>query len=199
MRKTPDTFLIVSIEASCWEKPLDQPIGQKNEIIEIGAAHLSLTKLTIGNSHNFIIKPSKSTISEFCTRITGLTQARVDKGMSFAEACVLLTKKLNSINMPFITYGEFDKKIFKWQCDDMKIQYPFPSHWDFSQTFAKMMGLEHEVSLPVAMKLMGLEFEGMRHKGRDEAYNIARLMAETFKRIRGNNEKQHTKEAKNKN
>lgn len=97
--------------------------------------------------------------------------------------------------MPFITYGEFDKKIFKMQCDDMKIQYPFSSHWDFSQTFAKMMGLEHEVSLPVAMKLVDLEFEGMRHKGRDEAYNIARLMKETFTRIRGKNGKQDTKEA----
>lgn len=37
--------------------------------------------------HRIIVRPEQSTVSAFCTELTGLTQAEVDAGVSFAEAC----------------------------------------------------------------------------------------------------------------
>jgi inhibitor of KinA sporulation pathway (predicted exonuclease) len=40
-----------------------------------------------------LVKPERSTVSEFCTELTTLTQEQVDQGMSFAEACERLQKR----------------------------------------------------------------------------------------------------------
>ncbi len=114
-------------------------------------------------------------------------QPQVDNGFSFDVACQKLIDA-GCQKLPYATFGDFDRFIFKHQCNQTKVPYPFKvGHWDFSTTFAKMMGLEHEVKLPIAMKLFGMDFIGVRHNSKDEAYNIARLMAATFNRVRGNN------------
>jgi inhibitor of KinA sporulation pathway (predicted exonuclease) len=186
MRQTPDTILVVSLEATCWETPLEQPPKQHNEVIELAWLPLSFQKLTTGNPVSFFVKPPTSKVSEFCTRITGVKQAQVDKGFSLIDACQKLVNA-GSQKLPWASFGDFDRFIFKHQCNTNKVPYPFQiGHWDFATIFAKMMGLEHEVKLPIALKLMGLDFIGERHNSRDEVNNIAALMVETFRRVRGN-------------
>jgi inhibitor of KinA sporulation pathway (predicted exonuclease) len=185
MRKMPDTLLAVSIEATCWERPSDQPPTMKNEIIEIGIVPVSLIEPKMGEPRSILVKPIKSKVSKFCTRITSLTQEQVDTGISFREACEILVKEYNSPNIPWVSWGDFDRKIFVWQCDDFKCPYVFGAgHWDISTTFAKMMGLEHDVGLAIALNLIGLEFEGIRHRGADEAKNTARIMISMFGKLR---------------
>lgn len=186
MKKMPDTLLVVDCEATCWEKPKDQPAGQKNEIIQISMVPLSLRNLTVGEPKSLFVKPSTSKVSRFCTRITSLTQEQVDAGISFKEACEHLVKEFSSKTTPWVSWTDYDCKQFQYQCKEMKVDYPFGAgHWDFSTTFAKMMGLEHDVSLTIALKIVGLEFEGARHSDANEAFNIARVMIETFRRVRG--------------
>jgi len=186
MKKMPDTLLVIDIEATCWEKPKDQPAGQKNEIIEIGIVPISLRKLTIGEPRAFLVKPITSKVSRFCTRLTSLTQAQVDAGISFREACGRMVKEFDSQTIPWVSWGDYDCRQFKYQCDDTKTPWPFGAgHWNFKETYAKMMGLEHDVSLTIALRMMGQDFDGAPHRGADEAYNIAKVMIETFRRVRG--------------
>lgn len=186
MKKVPDTLLVVDVEATCWELPKDQPAGAKNEIIEIGIVPISLADLTIGEPKSILIKPATSKVSRFCTRLTTLTQAQVDAGISFREACKILIDDLDSQKIPWVSWGDYDKKQFQYQCDETKTPYPFGAgHWNFKDTYAKMMGMEHDVSLPIALKVMGLEFTGTRHRGADEALNISKIMIESFRRMRG--------------
>ncbi|SRR5258708_322472 len=186
-KRMPDTILCIDINATCWERPLEQPPGQKNEIIEIGYVPLSIIKLTIGEPKTIIIRPKTSKVSQFCTRITGITQEEVDIGISFKDACQKLIKENDSLKFPYVSYGLYDKKHLEYQCADTKTVYPFSKgmHWNFRDMFARMMGLEHDVSLAIAVKMLGLEFDGVYHRSQFDALNTARVMVECFKRLRG--------------
>lgn len=190
----PATLLVVDIEATCWDQPKDQPAGEKNEIIEIGLVPVSLKTLIIGEPKSILIKPSMSKVSAFCTKITTLTQEQVDAGISFREACKNLIE-LKTQEIPWVSWGDYDRKQFMWQCDNTKTPYPFGAgHWNFKDTFAKMMGLRKDVSLARALAIMKLEHVGVHHRGADDALNIARVMTECFRRIRGNDEQEITDE-----
>lgn len=181
----PNNILAIDIEATCWEKPKDQPAGEQNEIIEIGIVPISLTDLTIGEPVSILVKPKTSKISPFCNKLTTITQEMVDGGVSFREACKSLIDKFDSQNTPWISWGNYDKKQFQWQCQSMKCHYPFGSgHWNMKHMFKMMIGLEKEVGLVEATKTMGFDFEGTHHRGAHDALNIARVMVECYSRIR---------------
>ena len=178
-------FLVASIETTCWREHKEQPAGEKNEIIEIGVVPLALKDLKIGTPTSILIKPSMSRVSKFCTTITSITPELADTGISFKEACEKMRKDIKSKDIPWISWGAFDPKMLHWQCSDLKVEYPFGAgHVDWKFHFAAMMGLENETNLPRALEILGMKFEGTRHRAGDEAYNIARVVAEMFKRTR---------------
>ena len=57
-----------------------------------------------------MVKPERSRVSEFCTKLTTLTQKDVDKGMPFSEACDVLKKVYSSKNRVWASYGAYDLK-----------------------------------------------------------------------------------------
>lgn len=50
--------------------------------------------------------------------------------------------------------------------------------------FAAGKGLPAEVGLPQAVALLGLPLEGTHHRGHDDAWNVAGILAEVLKRLR---------------
>lgn len=50
--------------------------------------------------------------------------------------------------------------------------------------FAVGRGLPAEIGLPQAMALLGLKLEGTHHRGHDDAWNIAAILAEMLKRVK---------------
>ncbi|MDB5305986.1 MAG: sporulation inhibitor KapD [Gemmataceae bacterium] len=50
--------------------------------------------------------------------------------------------------------------------------------------FAVGRGLPAEVGLPQAVALSGLNLEGTHHRGHDDAWNIAGVLAELLQRLR---------------
>lgn len=187
------TVYAVDIEATCWKEPKDQPAGERNEIIEIGITAITLPDLNISNPIGILVRPAHSRVSEFCTEITTLTQDVVDTGMLYKDACEFMIKKMYTKYVPWISWGLYDRKQIQYQCQFDECTYPFGAgHEDFRQQFITMMGLKHMVSLPDALKMVGLEYQGTRHRGADESWNIARLMVELYSRVRGN----HGKESK---
>lgn len=181
------TVYVVDCEATCWEEPKDQPSGERNEIIEIGITTITLPDLNISNPVGVLVRPTHSKISPFCTRITTLTQEIVDTGVSYKEMCEFLIEKLHTKKIPWISWGGYDRKQIMFQCQSDECPYPFGAgHEDFKQQFAVMMGLKHTVGIVDALKMVGLEYQGTRHRGADESWNIARLMVELYSRVRGN-------------
>src|SRR5690606_29635528 len=105
-----NSMLIVDIEATCWEG--NPPSGQESEIIEIGICTLSLESGEVGEKHSILVRPQRSTVSEFCTKLTTLTQEQVDKGVSFETACQILRDQFDSANRVWGSWGDYDRKMF---------------------------------------------------------------------------------------
>src|SRR5689334_627718 len=120
-----DQVLVVDIESTCWEgKP---PEGEVSEIIEIG---ITLLDVATGDRHDkrsILVKPERSKISPFCTGLTTLTQAQVDTGIPFAEACRILVKEYTAKERAWASFGDYDRKQFERCCTAAGVPYPFGS------------------------------------------------------------------------
>lgn len=179
-----DFLVIVDIESTCWEG--EAPEGQQSDIIEVGICLLNLKTLEISKADSFVIRPQKSTISSFCAKLTGWTQVQVNQGMSFAEACAEIRKKYKTKNRAWASYGNYDLKMFQKQCQCYEVEYPFSDqHLNVKEMFNIMNGGSKPLGLGAALKKLNLAFEGIPHRGKDDAYNIAKLVSYIIEKGRG--------------
>ncbi|MFD9736222.1 exonuclease domain-containing protein [Umezawaea sp. NPDC059074] len=166
-----DRVLVVDVEATCWAG--EPPAGQVSEIIEIGVCELDVESGERVGKHSVLVRPERSTVSEFCTSLTTLTAEQVAGGVTYAEACRLLRKDFGSRDRVWASYGDYDRKQFERQGS-----YPFgPRHVNVKTLFALTRRLPREVGLDAALKIAGLPLEGTHHRGDDDAWNIAALFS----------------------
>src|SRR5271157_5150711 len=90
--------LVIDVESTCWEDPEKPGKDEISEIIEIGIAVVDIKKLEIVKNDSIIIRPQRSRISKFCTRLTTLTQEYVDQGMVYQAAMTILKRDFESSN-----------------------------------------------------------------------------------------------------
>ncbi|QIS13304.1 3'-5' exonuclease [Nocardia arthritidis] len=166
---------VVDVEATCWDGPI--PSGAIHEIIEIGLTVVDSAAGTRIAKHRILVRPERSTVSEFCTELTGLTQAEVDTGISFAEACRMLADEYDAHARPWASWGDYDRKQFLRQCENTGVAYPFGRrHTNAKQIFAEAYGLRRRQGMAGALHIAGLPLEGRHHCGADDAWNIAALV-----------------------
>jgi len=176
MAKKLDRLLVVDIEATCWDGQI--PPGQENEIIEIGICPLDIASGQPLEKHSILVKPTRSTVSEFCTQLTTLTPEQVDRGITFAEACSILKKKYRASERVWASYGDYDRKQFLKQCESFGVKYPFsPRHINVKTLLAIIHALPKEVGMSRALELLNLPLEGTHHRGADDAWNIAKILS----------------------
>jgi inhibitor of KinA sporulation pathway (predicted exonuclease) len=104
MAKKLDQILVIDVESTCWDG--SPPPDQESEIIEIGVCLLDVVSCEQVARESILVKPQRSTISPFCTQLTTLTQAQVDAGISFKEACGLLKSNYLSKERTWASYGD---------------------------------------------------------------------------------------------
>jgi inhibitor of KinA sporulation pathway (predicted exonuclease) len=179
-----DQIVVVDIEATCWEH--DAPSGEKSDIIEIGVGLLDVRTLGIGAARQILIKPTRSTVSAFCTRLTGITQEEAANGIELSEACAILRREYESDKRLWASYGDYDRRMLEKCCSELGVPYPFgPGHLNVKTLFAVTLGLPCEVNLETALGRIGLQFIGRAHCGKDDAFNVGRLLAVLMERGRG--------------
>lgn len=174
-------IIVVDIESTCWEgRP---PPGEEAEIIEIGLTVLDPASKELSDRRAIIVRPQRSKVSNFCTRLTTLTQEDVDAGVSFAEACDILEREYDTRERLWVSWGDYDRQSFEAQCIQFGVGYPFSDrHLNAKRLFASLRG-EKRVGLAGALERIGLMLEGTHHRGVDDAWNIARVLVhllETF-------------------
>lgn len=176
MTRRYDLLLVVDIECTCWER--QPPPGQETEIIEIGLCTLVPATGERVEKRSILVRPERSTVSPFCTNLTTLTQEQVDTGIPFPEACAILANEYRGRQRVWASYGDFDRQQFEKQCAARNVPYPFgPSHLNVKTLFTLLRRMRHDVAMSQAMELMGLTLEGTHHRGHDDAWNIALLLA----------------------
>ena len=170
-----DRILVVDIEATCWE---DQQISDLNEIIEIGISPINTESGDILETKDIIVKPEHSMVSEYCTKLTTLTQEDVDSGASFKDACDMLVNDYDSKKYVWASYGFYDKHQFDAQCKRENIEYPFvKAHINIKLLFALKYSLKRQVGMDKALRLLGLPLIGTHHRGGDDSRNIANILS----------------------
>ena len=177
-----DQILVVDIEATCWPGPT--PEGQQSEIIEIGVCPLDVVTGDLLEKRSILVRPERSKVSEFCTELTGLTQKQVmNKGLPFNKACALLEREYGSKKRMWASYGDYDRNQFERQCEARGVSYPFSSsHMNVKSLVGVIYALPYEVGMLRALEIMGIEMEGTLHRGSDDAWNVARILARLLQR-----------------
>jgi inhibitor of KinA sporulation pathway (predicted exonuclease) len=182
--KRLDHILVIDIESTCWDGGFP-PKGQANDIIEIGLCPLEVSTGRRLEKRSILVRPERSKVSPFCTELTTLTQEQVDGGIPFKDACKILEEEYLSPERLWASFGDYDRRQFGRQCRDQGVRYPFgPTHLNAKTLCSIAKSLQSEVGLPQAMALFGLEFEGTHHRGHDDAWNIATLLAELLRRLK---------------
>ncbi|MGD2206058.1 MAG: 3'-5' exonuclease [Anaerolineae bacterium] len=170
-----DQILVIDLEATCWQKA--PPAGQDHEIIEIGLCILDVSTGERWENRSILVKPTHSTISDYCTELTTLTQENVDAGIPLRGACHILVEEYRSKERLWASYGDYDRRQFQRECEARGIEYPFgPGHINVKSLFAAIHNLPKEPPLDQALKMLGFPMEGTHHRGGDDAWNIARIL-----------------------
>jgi inhibitor of KinA sporulation pathway (predicted exonuclease) len=185
MAKRLDQVLVIDLECTCWEG--GPPPGQTGDIIEIGICLLDANTLTRTVKESILVRPERSQVSPFCTRLTTLTQEQVNGGICFEQACVKLRKEYNAGDRTWASYGDFDRHQFERQCQETGVRYPFgKTHLNVKNLLSLSLNEPYELGLDKALARVNLPLEGTHHRGVDDAWNIAQLLAMLIGRLRAN-------------
>lgn len=178
---------VIDVEATCWEPKNSQPRDEVSEIIEIGISVVDLTHLSILTNESILVKPQASKVSKFCTQLTTLTQEQVDRGVTYKQACEILQNEYDSRNRTFVSWGDYDRRMFQDSAKFFGVKYPFgPRHHNLKNSFAMLYGLQRELGLDAALAHIGLPLEGTHHRGNWDALNIAKIFISVVKQFRDN-------------
>ena len=178
-----DKLIIIDVESTCWEG--EPPVDQLSEVIEIGICCLNMTSGVISDPVSIYIEPKHSTVSEFCTKLTGITQELLDsKGIPFPKAAEILKSEYQLDKRGWASWGDYDRKMM----DSMFTMYSLKNliakttHINLKNLHALMYELKRELGTGAALNMMGFQFEGRQHSGRDDARNIGKIARVLFKK-----------------
>jgi inhibitor of KinA sporulation pathway (predicted exonuclease) len=172
-------IVVIDLEATCWEGP--SPPGETSEIIEVGSAVLHVADLRVERGPEILVRPTRSRVGDFCTQLTGITQALLDeRGRAFADAIEALREAHGDLQRTvWASYGDYDRRKLT---DDCRLQgVPFPlseSHLNVKRLLALAAGWPREEGMAGALRRLGIELvPGTRlHRGTDDAVHIAEML-----------------------
>ena len=178
-------LLIVDLEATCWDSrinPEGEPQSVHNmEIIEFGCA-LATRQGVLLDSRSFLVRPAENPLlSDFCTKLTGISQAMVDQAPAYSSAIQALDEWLGPPSQDFIwcSWGNYDRLHIKAQGERMGVAPIFMGfpHLNLKRIWRRTTGQKKENGLVHAMAYHRLSFEGHHHRAVDDARNMVRLLS----------------------
>jgi 3'-5' exoribonuclease 1 len=176
-------YLVIDVEATCDDR--GSISKHRMEIIEIGAVLVDGQTLeTLGEYQTFVKPVRHPILTEFCTRLTSITQADVANAPTFPNAIAELgafVREESVLSRPlWCSWGDYDKHQFKQDAAYHGVKLPFgdAEHVNLKKRFAEQLGERKKLGLQQALARVGLQFVGMHHRGIDDARNIARLLSQ---------------------
>ncbi len=177
IKMKPKYINVVDVEATCWEnESRSNAYEPRNEIIEVGITQVDIKTKTVGKKRSIIVHPKRTEISPFCTELTTLTPEYVaENGVTFERMLTILNEEYSSSKNVWASFGDYDKDIFKRNCRQNGLNYPFSNyHLNIKSLFSAKTGVF--LGAKRACEHMGVVFSGTHHRGDDDSYNIAQLL-----------------------
>jgi ERI1 exoribonuclease 3 len=174
---------ILDFEATCWDNSRD------HEIIEFPSVLLKWNddnEITIVDEFQIFVKPKKyPVVSEFCRKLTGITQEIVNKGTDLRSAikshASWLNKHANQSNITIVTCGRWDLKIMLPA--DLKhiAMTPDKIYMRFinlKDIFEEVVQCGQAGSMVSMLNHFNLELLGHHHSGIDDCRNMVRIFTQ---------------------
>ena len=168
-----DRTLYFDFEYTCWDGPT--PDDMVSETIQMGVVEADTKTLEITRMGRYYVRPVESEVSEFCTSLTGITREKLRKeGRPLREAVASMAK----------VFGPRSKVAYTWGSDGLAFEQIakvpgghlfFPQKVDLGTQYRIEYGLDRNVSLLEALKLLGNETDGRAHDAQIDAMNVAAL------------------------
>jgi inhibitor of KinA sporulation pathway (predicted exonuclease) len=173
--------LYLDLEWTCWNVP--PPPGMKPEVIEIGVVAMDMRTLSVTQEAAHFIRPRRWEISDKCTKLTGITADDIRSAKPLDEVLAAVTKKFQPANKACCAWGD-DVSVLARTCKSLGLASPFRHPVDLSGTFQGIFVTKEQASLSAAIKMLGLDFDGVPHGALPDARNTARLHASILRRMR---------------
>ncbi len=179
-----EQYIIFDLEATCWEKSKINNLI--NEVIEIGAVKLD-EKLNQIDTFQTFIKPTKNPIlSDFCKKLTSISQEDVDQAPYFSEAMCnfenwIINESYDSTIL--VSWGYYDKNQLLSECK-VKNYYGeiiqlLSRHNSIKHDFAHLKNIKR-CGMEKALELLKIPLEGTHHRGIDDAINISKIFKNVY-------------------
>lgn len=182
-------MLLVDLEATTsGDTPAPgEPViaGDDCEIIEIGVVVLDLEGGQAQPTAEFssVVRPVLNpTLTQFCTRYTGIRQAEVDAAPSYPEASVALTEFVSQLDtLPggwsWGSWGASDLELLEREATRNGCMNPLPAdrHFDLKAAFQAMRGERGGTGQKDALERLGLPPLAKAHRAYGDALNLSAL------------------------
>jgi inhibitor of KinA sporulation pathway (predicted exonuclease) len=173
-------FIVYDLEATCWRQRRAWPV----EVIEIGAVKVS-ESLDIVDEFSAFVRPIlHPEISEFCTRLTCITQADVEDAGEFHEVIRAFESWMDptGTRTVLLSWGEFDKRQLLMDARLHRLELPWLNyHACLQRHYSRWKGSKNQIGLTSALELEELAYMGTQHRAIEDARNMARL----FQKVAG--------------
>ncbi len=169
---TGDHFVVVDLEATCWEGKHPD----RNEIIEIGAVCYSIGEGVVDTFQTFVKPKLQPVLSEFCVHLTHITQDEVNAAPSFQEAFQRFHDWCDRVQpIASASWGQYDLNQFKSDCRLHDIPCWIENHINLKVLFSEITALGKS-GMKRALHHYEIPLGGTHHRGIDDAHNIARIL-----------------------
>jgi len=175
---SPKRIHVIDLETTCWDDDEDRTGKPASEIIEIGITVIDMIKKTISQPHSIYVKNVETDISDYCSKLTGITPETLDvKGVTLAEASQILKDRYHAGHELWASWGFFDLLKLQEESERTKTDMPFKfNFWIPAKSIFYTKYPKKRYGLVTACKKAGLEFQGDLHRGSHDSWNTARLL-----------------------
>ncbi|EJU04421.1 exonuclease RNase T and DNA polymerase III [Dacryopinax primogenitus] len=185
-------FLILDFEATCASP---RPVNFVQEVIEFPCIVYSMEQEYPTAMFHEYVKPLLSPhLTDFCTRLTGISQATVDSGDKFSnvwrrfnEWLARLCQDTDPRSFIFVTCGNWDlQTMLPAQLRQCGIEFPrretghtgvdFTRYVNIKDAFAEFYDSDPPSGLLEMLHVLGMQLEGRFHSGIDDCRNVSRII-----------------------
>lgn len=170
----PREYIVFDTEYTSWEGSQERGWslpGEYREIIQIGA--IKISALEERDHFSVFVRPTKNPeLSEFITKLTGITQQQIDlEGLSFNDAQELFFSWCGGL--PLFSYGG-DEELLKENCvlNDIPYRFGRTQFADLCMYF-KSLGIDTNVYMSSTMpEAFGVASPYKKHDGLSDARSL---------------------------
>lgn len=177
---------VIDVEATCWETREEQG-DRPNEVIEIGICVFHPKTGVIDDISSYLVKPARTTISPFCTQLTGWKPEDVQDAPDILTTVTAIQQDYGMTkDHVWLSCGEYDRvKLGVDGNGSLRGLYGIQRHQTiFAQmrhvniktVFALKYKLNKEIGMERMLAHIGETLDGRHHNGADDAANIAKIV-----------------------